>query len=89
MPWYLYGLVQAWCANAAEAESAAAAAAAKNTAGAEAAESAADARADDDQAKQQVPAAKTGPARVGMLRLVNAHDVVPLTPVSLPLPGFG
>jgi hypothetical protein len=39
------------------------------------------------QAEVGAAAAAAG-VKVGMLRVVNAHDVVPNAPVTLPLPGL-
>lgn len=33
-------------------------------------------------------AAAAAGVKVGMLRVVNAHDVVPIAPITLPLPFF-
>jgi hypothetical protein len=37
-------------------------------------------------ARKPVEADAAAGVKVGMLRVVNAHDVVPLTPITLPLP---
>lgn len=37
---------------------------------------------------RQTDAAAAAGVKVGMLRVVNAHDIVPDTPITLPLPPF-